>query len=84
MQVISVRHVGCKKGYPYLAAGLYVARARQRDGRLTYRFAGNVSGWHRTERACLRELEGRELPPVVNGVRHGTPVPEAPPVALAK
>lgn len=69
-EVQSVRQVASVKGYPYYAYGIYRAQYRQRDGVLTYRlvrsgprFRSDVKGT--TKFASI---------PVVEGIRHGTPV----------
>lgn len=70
-QVQSVRGVGCVKGFPYYAYGLYESRYSPRNKKWTYRlvasgprFRSDVHG--RTRFAGV---------PVVDGVRHGTPAP---------
>jgi hypothetical protein len=74
VQVASVRNVGCKKGYPYVAVALYTYTPRQRDGKLTARVTRELSGWHRTTRAALRAANIPVGVQVVVGVRHGSPL----------
>lgn len=71
MRVQSVRGVGCVRGYPYYAYGVYEPARRQRDGRLTYRLVASGPRFR-------SDVTGRTAfpgVPVVRGVRHGSPVP---------
>jgi hypothetical protein len=70
VRVQSFRGVGCLGGYPYYAWGVYEARPRKSDGALTWRLVKS-GRWVRSD------VRGRNRfgdVPVVNGVRHGTPV----------
>lgn len=77
MRCISVRNVGCRKGFPYYAAALYEAVSRADGSGITWRYVEERSGWHRTHSACLRDLRNPEGYQVINGVRHGQAAPES-------
>lgn len=79
-EVISIRQTGSKRGYPYYAVGLYRAAPRQRDGKLTYRLVADLTRPCRSTRPEFHGVAGD--PRLVNRVRHGTPVPSAPPAAV--
>lgn len=65
----SVRGVGCKRGYPYYARGLYEARRTAR-GKLVWKLVGS-SAWGRSVRlAYYGAIAGV---PARAGVRHNQP-----------
>lgn len=70
-RVISVRGVGCRKGYPYYAAGLYERTPRANGKGHYWRLVSEASGWHRTHRACLTHLWGTMSQYPVRHARHG-------------
>lgn len=76
--VQSVRGVGCKRGYPYFATGLYRIAFTQ-SGRMVWRLAAS-KGWHRSTRleTCGTFAGAVEL----EGVRHNRPVTAAQLAAL--
>lgn len=72
-RVQSIRGVGCKKGYPYYAFGLYEPVARKSDGKLTYRLIESGPEFR-------SDVSGRNAfpgVPVLKGIRNGTPVERA-------
>lgn len=69
-RVQSVRGVGCKRGYPYYAWGVYEPRQRG-DGVWTYRLIRSGE-WFRSDVSERLAFEGI---PIVQRVRHGTIVP---------
>lgn len=70
-QVQSIRGVGSKKGYSYYAWGVYEAVPRARDGVLVYKLVRS-SKWFRSDKTGRYAFPGI---PMVEGVRHGSPVP---------
>jgi len=65
----TVRAVGCKRGYPYFARGLYEARRTCR-GKLVWKLIGS-SSWGRSESlAHYGRIEGVA---VNHGARHNSP-----------
>lgn len=68
-KVQSIRSVGCKKGYPYYAWGIYAPVPRQKDGKKTYRLVQS-GRWFRSDKARSLAFNGI---PVVDGIRHGSP-----------
>jgi hypothetical protein len=80
-EVISIRQVSCKAGYPYYAVGLYRAAPRVRDGKLTYRLVRDLTSACRSTRPEFHGVAGD--PRLVSGVRHGSPVPTVPPAAIS-
>ncbi len=68
-QVHSVRGVGCKRGYPYFATGLY-RQHRCASGKLVWRLVRS-GRWHRsTNPKVCGELESGV--PFVSGIRHNS------------
>lgn len=73
VQVNSVRGVGCVKGYPYFATGLYQVR-ETKAGKFVWKLVASKERHRTTNLKTCGMFTGR---PVLSGVRHNKPVTAA-------
>ena len=70
MQIQSIRGVGCVRGYPYYAWGVYEPRKRSRDGVWTWRLVRSGTRFRSDVNArwAFADID------MVPHIRHGTPL----------
>lgn len=78
MQIVTVRRVGMRRGFPYYGVGIYTAVPRKRDGVLTYRLTETIECAHpRSVARChdrAREVAAERTLQCSWAVRHGSVV----------